>query len=253
MPITYREYLVSTHSLGVLDLQFATRRVLSVPTQIGCAVGCTFCVSKDSPLTRNLTTDEMLSMIRPNLTGDLPIEVSFTGEGESLMNNREVNAVVEKLGHPVESIRYCASGLGIHKYLARMNVSRFPTRLQVSLHSAVQRTRDQLIPRSHNLHGILNSLNEVNGFQAIELNVVLQHGINDDEEHMLALAQWGKPEWPILLNPLLNYGRAIISPKTEWMRENLIARGRTVHVYNQVGEQISRQGIYPLMTARLRE
>jgi hypothetical protein len=86
-------------------------------------------------------------------------------------------------------------------------------------------------------------------FASIELNVVLQDGVNDTEADLEALANWGSPEWPILLNPLLADGAERQAARAEYFERELLAAGRSVRRYRQIGFRISRGGIYPLLTA----
>lgn len=256
--VEFRPVVISGYQTGALDISMPARRVLSIPTQLGCWVGCTFCVSSLAPLVRSLTADEMLSMVRACLVlspaDRRPIELSFTGEGEALLNWREtakVCSVLHELSRDFEAVRYCFSGIGATKLLERLWGGVYPMRLQFSLHSARQEVRDRLVPRSEPLSSILTALHAASHkFSAIELNVVLQDGINDSADDLAALLAWGDPAWPIVLNPLLGDGREAISPQSDKFAESLLHAGRRVLRYSKIGAQISRRRIYPLMSAR---
>jgi hypothetical protein len=183
-----------------------------------------------------------------------PVELSFTGEGEPLLNWKNTTACAEEAARrhagAITAIRYCFSGIGAAQLLARAQHSRLPVRLQLSLHTARQAVRDQLIPRSQPLDVILNALrsNETQ-FSAIELNVVLLDGINDTDDDLSALSAWGDPKWPVLLNPLLADGLEVIADKSAHFAQALRTAGREVKAYSHIGSRISRQRIYPLMSA----
>jgi len=257
--VIHRPVNLDGYSTGALDIAVKDRRVLSIPSQLGCRVGCTFCVSRHTPLVRNLTAEEMLQMVRMCFEVEPPdgraVELSFTGEGEPLLNWKNATAcadVVERR-YPgvITAIRYCFSGIGAKQLLARARHSRLPVRLQMSLHAARQSVRGRLVPRSEPLDDILGALRaHEEQFAAIELNVVLKDGVNDSEEDLRALAQWGDPRWPILLNPLLADGQEVVAASTARFASELRVAGREVKVYSKVGALISRTGIYPLMSAR---
>jgi 23S rRNA (adenine2503-C2)-methyltransferase len=254
----FREAVFSGYRTGALDILMGNRRVISVPSQLGCTVGCSFCISQNAPLVRNLSAGEMLELIRQCLTemppDGRPIELSFTGEGEALLNWRNTGETVRALGRlstDFNAVRYCFSGLGARKLLPRVIPGELPVRLQLSLHAARQSVRDRLIPRSSPLDEIHAALlGQKNRFSAIELNVVLQDGVNDSEEDLAALIAWGDPSWPVLLNPVLGDGEERVAARTDYFETALRAAGRDVKRYSRIGARISRERIYPLMSAR---
>lgn len=256
--VTFRPATFSGFATGALDISLDTRRILSIPTQLGCRVGCTFCISSRAPVVRNLTAEEMLHMVRQCLSASpadgRPLELSFTGEGEAVLNWRaaaEVCRALPAVSRDFNAVRYCFSGIGADTLLAKLDGGRYPVRLQFSLHAARQAVRDELVPRSLPLDTLLASLREsADRFAGIELNVVLQDGINDAPEDLAALAAWGDPSWPIVLNPLLDNGMGIVAQRSDVFATELVAAGRRVLRYAKIGRRISRDRIYPLMTAR---
>jgi adenine C2-methylase RlmN of 23S rRNA A2503 and tRNA A37 len=229
--VVHRPAHFNGYATGALDIAVAGRRVLSIPTQLGCRVGCRFCVSRDTPLVRNLTV------------------------GEPLLNWKNTTSVtkevVSQYPEVFRAVRYCFSGLAAMQLLPKAQDGQLPVRLQLSLHAARQVVRDSLIPRSESLDVILAALRSSDSqFAAIELNVVLQDGVNDSDADLEALMQWGDASWPILLNPLLADGQEVVASRTRHFAAVLRSAGREVKTYSKVGSLISRQGIYPLMSAR---
>lgn len=260
---TVVEFLPATFSgyaTGALDIRMAARRIISIPTQLGCRVGCTFCVSSKTPVVRNLTCEEMVEMVRICLTSapadGRPIELSFTGEGEAVLNWRETQQVCEAmpgLSSDFTAVRYCFSGIGADKLLQKLSGGPYPMRLQFSLHAARQEVRDKLIPRSLPLATVLDALRaNAERFATIELNVVLQDGVNDSAADLAVLADWGDAAWPIVLNPLLGDGKECCAAAMDHFEATLQAAGRRVLRYAKIGRRISRDRIYPLMSATLK-
>lgn len=252
----YRPVTLGGYRTGALDIRLAKRRVLSIPSQLGCPVGCTFCVSGQTPLVRNLSCDEMEHLVRAGLGADAdprPVELSFTGEGEPLLNWKQAALLVDRLpglDARFAGVRYSFSGLGSPQLLGRLHGGSYPLRLQFSLHSARPQLRGLLVPHSEPLSDIAMALQRFeHRFASIELNVVLQDGVNDSDTDLEALARWGARHWPILLNPLLQDGQERIGRRTQEFAEALRARGRTVHCYRHVAASISRTGVYPLLAS----
>jgi len=254
---TFRSATFSGYATGVLDLEVAGRRVLSVPTQLGCTVGCSFCISRTRPLVRNLQATEMLALVESCLSAapanGAPVEISFTGEGEPLLNWKQAELVVRELAARgvAQSARYCLSGLGSHKLLPLLDTRILPTRLQVSLHAARQEIRDTLVPNSIPLPLLEQTLQaQAHRFAGVELNVVLQEGVNDTEADLEALATWGDMAWPILLNPQLTESSLQVALRTQHFAEQLRRAGRTVRVYRELAQEIVRNGLYSRMSAK---
>lgn len=243
---------------GALDIELESRRVISIPSQLGCRVGCTICVSSETPLARNLRTAEMVSMVGSALSARAAdgrlLELSFTGEGESLLNLRSAQAAALEVDRELArlaGVRYSFSGLGAPQLLQQVPTDDFRTRLQFSLHAARQELRDRLVPRSAPLGDVLPAMRKVAPrFASVELNVVLQDGVNDSDSDLHALIRWGDPAWPVLLNPLLASGTEVIARRTDVFERALQAAGREVKRYSAVAAAISRGGIYPLLTAQ---
>jgi adenine C2-methylase RlmN of 23S rRNA A2503 and tRNA A37 len=207
---------------------------------------------------RNLRADEMLSLIQGCLDAEpadgRPIEVSFTGEGEGLLNHKETARVCDALptlSPDIGAVRYSFSGIGASRLLGKISVEPFLPRIQFSLHAARQCVRDRMIPHSEPLAVIEKSLHaHADRFSAIELNVVLQDGVNDADDDLNALIKWGEADWPLLLNPQLGAGKERVASRTGYFADQLRASGRCVQVYRRIAGDISRGGIYPLLTAR---
>lgn len=254
----FRPFEVAGYGTGALDILLPSRRVLSVPSQLGCRVGCTFCISSSRPVVRNLRAEEMLGMVASCLdaqpAGDTPLELSFTGEGEPVLNWKAAAEACRRLpalSGQFTSVRYCFSGLGAASLLEKLDAGPYPCRLQFSLHTARQGLRDRLIPRSEPLATIKSALlDAASRFASIELNVVLQAGVNDTEEDLQALLDWVEPGWPVVLNPLLMAGDAVFSDASDRFVQALAASGVPVRRYRKVAQAITRAGVYPLLTAR---
>lgn len=247
LSVNFNPLPMTGYETGALAIVTSERAIISVPSQLGCTVGCTFCLSKDTPLIRNLSAEEMLSLAKAACDSvdspTVPFEMSFTGEGEPALNWRETARACERL-HQVSArfdrVRYCFSGVGANKLLPKLSGGGLPVRLQCSLHAARQSVRDRLIPRSIPLPELELALRvSAHNFVAIELNVVLQEGVNDSEEDLLALARFGDPAWPILLNPKLTPGGAVESPTSGWFERELTRLGREVKRYRKVAQKVS--------------
>ena len=171
-------------------------------TQAGCAMGCVFCSTGRGGFTRNLSCGEMFDQVR--LVGeDFGMRVSNVvamGQGEPFANYDAVLAALrlmndEKyLGIGARHITISTCGLldGIR------SLTREPEQftLAVSLHSAVQKTRNALMP---GVAGVpLPDLKEALSFygdttkRRPSLEYAPIQGINDSDEELAALVAFCK-------------------------------------------------------------
>ena len=134
-----------------------------VSSQVGCAMGCTFCATGSMGLTRNLTTDEIIDQFRfwlyileeevsSELESKLISNVVFMGMGEPLANYDSVRDAVRILlaSTSLGTTRITVSTVGLLPAMRRLLVDPLwsPVRLAVSLHSADSSTRKRLMPSS---------------------------------------------------------------------------------------------------------
>jgi len=121
-----------------------------ISTQIGCAVGCTFCMTGRSGLLRQVSSSEMLAQVVLARRRQTLRRVVFMGMGEPAHNLDNVLEAIDLLG--------TAGGLG-HKNLVfstvgdprvfeRLPQQRVRPALALSLHSSDGALRAKLLPRA---------------------------------------------------------------------------------------------------------
>ncbi len=138
-----------------------------VSSQVGCAMGCTFCATGNMGFSRNLTSDEIIDQVRfwryllsaeaVESKTDVPIisNVVFMGMGEPLAN---YDAVAESLrvllaSTEIGPTRITVSTVGMLPALWKLLEDPLwpPVRLAISLHSADPDLRRKLMPSSADL------------------------------------------------------------------------------------------------------
>lgn len=174
-----------------------SRLTVCFSSQVGCPMGCTFCATGRSGFTRNLTSGEMLDQVRFVMDdfGRRVTNVVCMGQGEPFLN---YDAVIEALGRMNSS-----NGLGIgarHITVSTCGlvdgIRRFEDEpeqytLAISLHSAIQETRDELMPGTRGIP--LEELRDaIKGYgdttkRRPSLEYALIKDVNDDDEHIEAL------------------------------------------------------------------
>ncbi|TVQ74725.1 MAG: 23S rRNA (adenine(2503)-C(2))-methyltransferase RlmN [Balneolaceae bacterium] len=133
----------------------------SISSQIGCFFGCSFCATGRMGFHRNLTTGELLEqvrqaevVVRQELNTDLT-HLYFMGMGEPMHNYRAVSDALTVMRDPEapgpSPSRITVSTVGLFRQI-RMLASDHPeVRLAVSIHSADQQKRYEIMPVSSRL------------------------------------------------------------------------------------------------------
>ena len=183
-----------------IPLEIAGRFSICVSSQVGCALGCTFCATGRMGLTRNLETWEIVEQVRTvrRRSGMSRAHgVVFQGMGEPLANLDRVLSAIRVLTEPsaqaidARNITVCTSGLPAG--IRRLATDAPRVRLGLSLGSARPAVRRSLMPIDR-AHGLTTDVLDAAAFHAECTNlapmwaVTLLHGVNDTEEDAAALA-----------------------------------------------------------------
>lgn len=188
---------------GVLLLHEKKRRTVCVSTQIGCPLGCTFCATGQMGFTRNLTyreiVDQVLYFARLlKKQSEKITNIVFMGMGEPFLNYDNVANSIEILIDPKQfglgSRHITVSTIGIIKPMRKF-FARFPqVNLAISLHSANQSKRENMIPAASETH--IDQIAEYITYQIekyhrrVSLEYLLISNINDTSEDLQDLTQF---------------------------------------------------------------
>lgn len=173
-------------------------------SQVGCAMGCTFCSTGGMGFERNMSMGEILGQIlvaRTHLGDnrpDWPIlrNLVFMGMGEPLLNLREVMRALQSLnddrGLNFSPRRITVSTCGIEKGLRELGESGLAF-LAVSLHAPNQALRERIMPKAARwpLNELLAALKSypLKTRERITFEYLLLGGVNDGPEHARELAR----------------------------------------------------------------
>ncbi len=172
-------------------------------TQVGCALGCTFCATGQMGLIRNMTLAEIVGQVlvakkHREKEGLLPLKkLVFMGMGEPLMNMaelmRSLYVLTHKKGLCFSPRRITVSTAGVVSGLQELGASGL-CMLAVSLHAPVQELREKIMPvaaRIAPLNKLMAALEDfpLKARERITYEYILLAGVNDRPEHAKALAR----------------------------------------------------------------
>src|SRR5512133_2441638 len=182
------------------------RRTLCVSSQVGCAVGCTFCLTGTMGLARNLEPGEIVDQVhRANRRlvelgegeGPRPLtNLVFMGMGEPLANYRSLKVALDLLlsedGPNFSHRHVTVSTSGLVPVMRRLG-EETQVKLAVSLNATTDAQRDALMPinRRHPLADLLRACREfpMKQRRRITFEYVLLGGVNDTLEDAGRLAR----------------------------------------------------------------
>jgi len=180
------------------------RRTLCVSTQIGCAMGCGFCMTATMGLLRNLSAGEIADQVyRVNadlralgLESERPLtNLVYMGMGEPLHNYASVMRSLELLLHQ-EGANFSHRHVTVSTSGLVPNIVRFgvesQVKLAVSLNATTDEQRARLMPvdKKWNIAALMDAVRKFPSKQGrrVTFEYVLLRGVNDSDEDAARLA-----------------------------------------------------------------
>ena len=145
------------------------RVTFCISSQVGCALGCTFCLTGQLGLIRDLSAVEILSQVEIlRRESEVPrFSVVFMGMGEPLQNYENVMAAIHVLhddrGLKVPMTRITVSTAGLIPGIERFASEPLFPNLCISLTGSTNTTRDALMPinRKYPIEAIMDTIRKL--------------------------------------------------------------------------------------------
>jgi 23S rRNA (adenine2503-C2)-methyltransferase len=187
-------------TVETVGLPTADRLTVCFSTQAGCAMACTFCATGIGGLTRNLGPGEMvdqLSLVSEDF-GRRATNAVAMGQGEPFANYDAVLGALRFMnaadGLAIGARHITLSTCGLISGIRRLADEPEQFTLAVSLHSAIQTTRDRLMPgvRSVGLAALREALIDyaARTRRRPSLEYALIAGVNDTDAELSALIEF---------------------------------------------------------------
>ncbi len=200
---------------------------LCVSSQVGCAVGCRFCMTGKDGLLRQLTSGEIVAQVALARRQRAVKKVVFMGMGEPAHNLNNVMEAIELLGTEgnIGHKNLVFSTVGDPRVFERLPQGTVKPALALSLHTTKPELREKLLPRAPRLTPQeLVELGEHYGRSTaypVQYQWTLLEGINDGDDEIEGIVALFKGKYGVLniipynTVPDLEYRR----PETERCRE----------------------------------
>ena len=183
---------------------YPRRTTLCISSQVGCALGCTFCATGQFGFERHLEPGEIVAQVaygRAFLAGagiegcpDRITNIVFMGMGEPLANyarvRESIRIMIEHMGISARSIT--VSTVGVVPGMRRLATEPWPVNLAVSLHASDDELRTTLVPLNKRYPLQQVEAAAANFFEAKHRRVSIEWamiaGVNDTDEQAEKLA-----------------------------------------------------------------
>ncbi|MFW2443037.1 23S rRNA (adenine(2503)-C(2))-methyltransferase RlmN, partial [Aliarcobacter butzleri] len=140
-----------------------------ISSQVGCKVGCSFCLTAKGGFVRNLTVGEYISQIvnikRDNdIAENKALNIVYMGMGEPLDNfdnfTKAVEIFSELDGLAISRRRQTVSTSGIATKIKKLGEKDLQIQLAISLHAVDDELRSELIPmnKAYNIASIIEAV-----------------------------------------------------------------------------------------------
>lgn len=172
------------------------RATLCVSTQIGCKMGCLFCMTGKQGFQGNLTAAEIVNQIHSLPEFEQLTNVVYMGMGEPLDN---VQAVLDSLeiltapwGYAWSPKRITVSTIGIIPAMITF-LEKSQAHLAVSLHSPYDEERKRIMP-VQNIYPITEVIAEIKKWdlgrqRRVSFEYIMFRGVNDTPRHVNELVR----------------------------------------------------------------
>lgn len=196
--------LVELADRQMVESVLLPRDGLCISSQVGCAVGCTFCMTGKSGLLRQLSSAEMVAQVVLGRRRRAVKKVVFMGMGEPAHNLDNVLEAIDLLGTEggIGHRNLVFSTVGDPRVFERLPQQRVRPALALSLHTTDAELRQRLLPRAPRIDP--ERLMELGEAYARTIDYPIQYqwtllrGINDSQAELDNILRLFKGKFAVL-------------------------------------------------------
>lgn len=196
--------LVELADKQMVESVLLPRDGLCISSQVGCAVGCVFCMTGKSGLLRQLSSAEMVAQVALGRRFRPVKKVVFMGMGEPAHNLDNVLEAIDLLGTEggIGQRNLVFSTVGDRRVFERLPQQRVRPALALSLHTTDAELRQRLLPKAPRIDP--EELMELGEAYARSIDYPIQYqwtllkGINDSQQEMDNILRLFKGRFAVL-------------------------------------------------------
>jgi 23S rRNA (adenine2503-C2)-methyltransferase len=240
--------------VGLLDGQtvesvLLPRDGVCVSSQVGCAVGCQFCMTGQSGLIRQVTSGEIVAQVVLARRQRPVKKVVFMGMGEPAHNLDNVMEAIELLGVEgnIAHKNLVLSTVGDPRVFERLPAGPVKPALALSLHTTKPALRERLLPRAPRItpQALVEEgerYARLTGYP-IQYQWTLLEGVNDGQDELDALVELLRGKYAVLNMIPYNANDGLPFRRPDWERAEGIAawlfgRGILTKLRDSAGQDV---------------
>jgi 23S rRNA (adenine2503-C2)-methyltransferase len=205
--------LVALNDGQMVESVLLPRDGVCVSTQVGCAVGCRFCMTGKSGLLRQVSSLEIVAQVVQARRRRPVKKVVFMGMGEPAHNLENVLEAIDLLGTDgnIGHKNLVFSTVGDMRVFEALPTLRVKPALALSLHTTKADLREYLLPKAPKiapaeLLELGESYARLTGYP-IQVQWTLLKGVNDGDDELDAIVPLFKGKYAVLnVIPFNNFG-----------------------------------------------
>ena len=169
------------------------RYTVCISSQVGCKVGCAFCLTAKGGFVRNLTAGEIVSQLlmikkENDIDANRRVNIVYMGMGEPLDNLDNVAKAIQIFSDPegmsISPGRQTISTSGLSSKIERLGKMNLGINLAISLHAVDDKLRQQLMPinKAYNIESIITAVKNfpINDRKRVMFEYLVIKDVNDD-------------------------------------------------------------------------
>ncbi|MDP4238713.1 MAG: 23S rRNA (adenine(2503)-C(2))-methyltransferase RlmN [Bacteroidota bacterium] len=194
-----KKYLFKTeggHFIETVYIPEEDRATLCVSSQVGCKMGCAFCMTGKQGFSAQLTAAEIMNQIMSIPEANTLTNLVFMGMGEPFDNTlpllRSLEILTSDYGYAWSPRRITVSSIGLIPGM-KVFLEKTNCHLAISLHSPFTQDRLQLMPieKSYPISKVLEELrkHDFSKQRRVSFEYILFDGVNDTMRHAVELVK----------------------------------------------------------------
>ncbi len=194
-----KKFLFATsegHSIETVYIPEEERATLCVSSQVGCKMGCVFCMTGKQGFTAQLTPTEIMNQIMSIPDAEKLTNIVFMGMGEPFDNTlpllRALDILTSDYGYAWSPRRITVSTIGLIPGM-KVFLEKSNCHLAISLHSPFSQERLSLMPieKTYPIAKVLDELkkHDFSKQRRVSFEYIMFDGINDTIRHAVELVK----------------------------------------------------------------
>ena len=172
-----------------------TKFSICVSSQVGCKIGCAFCLTAKEGFKRNLTAGEILAQViyikkDNDIAQNRSVNIVYMGMGEPLDNMANVVKAVKMFKDPdglaIGARRQTISTSGLSAQIEKLGKMDLGILLAISLHAVDDKLREKLMPinKAYNIESVINAVRNfpIDARKRVMFEYLVMKDLNDDQK-----------------------------------------------------------------------